>query len=70
MRAEQTRRCRGWKLHRVCDAWSTLVRLQAGHGQQNEVDRAAEFISGLNCDFGISARAYDAEPFHDTILEA
>lgn len=46
------------------------VRLVAGPGQQGEVIRAAELIEGLNCDFVIADRAYDAEHFHDTILDA
>ena len=46
------------------------MRVLAGPGQQNEVVRAAELIAGLDCDFVIADRAYDAEHVHDTILEA
>ena len=44
--------------------------LSAEHGQQGEVIRAVELIAGLNCDFVIADRAYDAEHFHGTILYA
>jgi transposase len=54
----------------VCDALGNPVRLLAGPGQQGEVLRAAELIEGLACGHVIADRAYDAEHFHDTVLEA
>ncbi|GJE27598.1 IS5 family transposase ISCc1 [Methylobacterium organophilum] len=46
------------------------MRLLAGPGQQGEVLRAAELIEGLACGHVIADRAYDAEHFHDTVLDA
>ena len=46
------------------------MRVLAGPGQQGEVLRAAELIEGLACGHVIADRAYDAEHFHDTVLEA
>ena len=46
------------------------MRLLAGPGQQGEVLRAAELIDGLACGHVIADRAYDAEHFHDTVLDA
>lgn len=46
------------------------VRLIGGPGQQGEVLRAAELIAGLACGHVIADRAYDAEHFHDTVLDA
>lgn len=58
------------KIHLVCDALGNPVRLLAGSGQQGEVLRAAELIKGLACGHVIADRAYDAEHFHDTVLDA
>lgn len=46
------------------------MRILAGPGQQGEVLRAAELIDGLACGHVIADRAYDAEHFHDAVLEA
>ena len=46
------------------------MRLLAGPGQQGEALRAAELIDGLACGHVIADRAYDAEHFHDTVLDA
>ena len=46
------------------------ARLIAGPGQQGEVLRGAELLAGLAPGGVIADRAYDAEHFHDTILDA
>ena len=46
------------------------MRLLAGPGQQGEVLRAAELIDELAFGHVIADRAYDAEHFHDTVLDA
>lgn len=58
------------EIHLACDALGHPVWLPAGPGRQGDVFRAAELIEGLDCDFVIADRAYDAEHFHDTILDA
>lgn len=58
------------KIHLACDALGNPIRLIAGPGQQGEVLRAAELIDGLACGHVIADRAYDAEHFHDTVLDA
>ncbi|MCJ2042708.1 IS5 family transposase [Methylobacterium sp. J-059] len=58
------------KIQLACDALGNPVRVLAGPGQQGEVLRAAELIEGLACSHVIADRAYDAEQFHDTVLDA
>jgi putative transposase len=46
------------------------ARLIGGPGQQGEVLRAGELLKGLAFGAAIADTAYDAEHFHDTVLEA
>jgi putative transposase len=46
------------------------VRLIGGPGQENDIRRAEDLIEGLSPGHVLADRAYDADRFHDAILEA
>jgi putative transposase len=46
------------------------VRLIGGPGQENDIRRAAALIEGLNPGHVLADKAYDADRFHDVILQA
>lgn len=45
------------------------MRLIGGPGQENDIRRAGDLIEGLNPGHVLADRAYDADSFHDAILE-
>jgi putative transposase len=46
------------------------VRLIGGPGQENDIQRAQALIEGLAPEHVLADKAYDADRFHDAILEA
>lgn len=46
------------------------MRLIGGPGQENDIVRAADLIAGLQPGYVLADRAYDADHFHDAILDA
>lgn len=46
------------------------MRLIAGPGQENDICRAQDLIKGYSPGAVLADRAYDADRFHDAILEA
>lgn len=46
------------------------MRLIGGPGQENDIRRADDLIEGLRPGHVLADRAYDADRFHDSILEA
>lgn len=46
------------------------MRLIGGPGQENDVQRAHVLIEGLAPEYVLADKAYDADRFHDAILEA
>lgn len=58
------------KIHAATDSLGDPVRLIGGPGQENDIVRAHELIAGLEPDHVLADRAYDADHFHDAILEA
>lgn len=58
------------KIHAATDSLGNPVRLIGGPGQENDIVRAGELIAGLEPDHVLADRAYDADHFHDAILEA
>ena len=46
------------------------MRLIGGPGQENDSRRAEDLIEGLSPGHVLADRAYDADRFHDAILEA
>lgn len=60
----------GTKLHAATDSLGNPANLIASPGQRGEVVFGAALIESFACCFVIADRAYDAEHFHDTILEA
>lgn len=57
------------KIHAATDSLGNPTRLIAGPGQQGDVLKAAELIKNIPCDFVLADRAYDADHFHDAILD-
>ena len=51
------------------DALGNPARLIASPGHRGEVIYGAALIDSIACGFVIADRAYDAEHFHDTILD-
>lgn len=60
----------GTKLHVATDSLGNPASLIASPGHRGEVLFGAPLIKGIACRFVIADRAYDAEHFHDTILDA
>jgi putative transposase len=60
----------GTKLHAATDSLGNPVRLIPSPGHRGEVLFAADLVEGFACGAVIADRAYDAEHFHDTILDA
>jgi putative transposase len=60
----------GTKIHAATDGLGNPVSLIASPGHRGEVLYAADLIKGFAYDAVIADRAYDAEHFHDTILDA
>jgi putative transposase len=60
----------GTKLHVATDSLGNPARLIASPGHRGEVLFAAGLIEGIPCRFLIADRTYDADHFHDTILDA
>lgn len=58
------------KIHAACDALGLPLRFVPSAGHRGEVLFGAELIEGFTPNHVIADRAYDAEHFHDTILEA
>jgi len=46
------------------------VRLIGGPGQENDIQRGEDLIDGLSPGHVLADKAYDADRFHDAILEA
>ncbi|MEM9148815.1 MAG: IS5 family transposase [Pseudomonadota bacterium] len=59
----------GTKLHAVTDALGLPIRFVVGPGQQNEMAAAYALIKGIHAGAVLADRAYDADGFHDLILE-
>ena len=57
------------KLHGVCDSLGLPLRFTASAGHRGEVLYGAALIDGFKPHYVIADRAYDAEHFHDSILE-
>jgi putative transposase len=57
------------KIHAATDALGNPARLIAGPGQQADIKRALELIEDIDCDYVIADRGYDANYFHDAILD-
>jgi transposase len=57
------------KIHAATDALGNPARLLAGPGQQGDVKRALELIEEIACAYVIADRGYDADYFHDAILD-
>lgn len=53
----------------MTDALGLPVRLTVGPGQQNEMAAAYGLIDGLGAGAVLADRAYDADGFHDLILD-
>lgn len=51
------------------DALGLPVRFLLGPGQQNDMAPACELIAGVNAKQVIADKAYDANHFHDRILD-
>lgn len=60
----------GTKIHAAVDALGLPVRLLLAPGHRGDVIYAKDLLEGLRPGHVIADRAYDAEHFHDTILEA
>ena len=45
------------------------MRLIGGPGQENDIRRAHDLIEGLSPGHVLADKAYDADPFHDAVLE-
>jgi putative transposase len=58
------------KIHAAADGLGDPVRLIGGPGQENDIRRAAALIEGLNPGHVLADKAYDADRFHDVILQA
>ncbi len=58
------------KIHAATDSLGNPVRLIGGPGQENDIVRGGELIAGLEPDHVLADRAYDADHFHDAVLEA
>jgi transposase len=59
----------GTKIHAVVDALGLPVRFALGPGQQHDTVPACDLIHGLHADMILADRAYDADRFHDIVLE-
>ena len=57
------------KIHAATDNHGHPTRLIATPGQRGEVLYGADLIEGMACNFVIADTAYDANHFHETILE-
>ncbi|EEQ94323.1 Transposase DDE domain protein [Brucella intermedia LMG 3301] len=60
----------GTKIHAAVDALGLPVRFVLAPGHRGDVIYGKELLAGLNPGYVIADRAYDAEHFHDTILDA
>jgi transposase len=58
------------KIHAATDSLGDGLRLIGGPGQENDIQRAADLIEGLCPGHVLADRAYDADRFHNSILQA
>lgn len=57
-------------MHAASDGLGNPLRLIGGPGQENDMRRAQDLIEGYTPGAVLADRAYDADRFHDAILEA
>ena len=60
----------GTKIHALTDALGLPLRLVLAPGHRGDVIYGRDLLDGLKPAYVIADRAYDAEHFHDTILDA
>ena len=53
----------------MTDALGLPIRVRLGPGQQNEMAAAYDLIDGIHAGAVLADRAYDADEFHDLILD-
>lgn len=58
------------KIHAATDSLGDPIRLIGGPGQEHDIRRANDLIEGFEPDYVLADRAYDADLFHDSILDA
>ena len=58
------------KIHAAADSLGDPIRLIGGPGQEHDIRRAKDLIEGFEPDYVLADRAYDADHFLDSILEA
>lgn len=57
------------KIHAAVGGLGEPVRLIASAGQQSDIGQAEALIEGFEHDYVLADRAYDADRFHDAILD-
>lgn len=57
------------KIHAAVDGLGEPVRLIATAGQKSDIGQAEALIEGFEPDYVLADRAYDADRFHDAILD-